>query len=184
MKEFRVKLEGEQAHLGRVPAADVARLLLLLEKAAAQAAAVILHQPKTTTGRYKGVIEQAVHFRLVAIEKGSVVPVLELPDATPPELGATLDFDVVPLGELAVNALLDAADKPTDPLIAKAVLDVADGMLIGERYHAIVIDLPANGRRRRKTRIDARSRTRLRKYVDAAPAPTPRPDDLVGTRCD
>jgi hypothetical protein len=181
MKEFRVKLEGEQAHLGRVPAADVARLLLLLEKAAAQAAAVILHQPKTTTGRYKGVIEQAVHFRLVAIEKGSVVPVLELPDATPSELSATLDFDVVPLGELAVNALLDAAEEPTDLLIAKAILDVADGMFVGERYDAIVIDLPADGRHRRKAKIDGKSRRRLRKYVDAAPAPTPRTDDLVGT---
>src|ERR671918_6693 len=100
MTEIRVKLEGEQAQLGRIPSADVARLLLLLEKAAAQAAAVILHQPKTTTGRYKGVIEQAVHFRLVSIEAGSVAPVLELPDTAPPELGAaTLDFDVVTLGE-------------------------------------------------------------------------------------
>jgi hypothetical protein len=181
MKEFRVKLEGEQAQLGRVPAADVARLLLLLEKAAAQAAAVILRQPKTTTGRYRGVIEHAVHFRLVGIEEGSVVPVLELPDAAPPELGATLDFEVIPLGELAVNALLDAARSPTDPVIAKAILDVADGMLVGDRYEAIVIDLPADERRIRGTKIDFECRTRLRKFVDAASVPTLRTDDLVGT---
>lgn len=182
MREFRVKLHGENAHLGRVPAADVARLLLLLEKAAAQAAAVILHQPKTTTGRYRGVIEQAVHFRLVAIEEGSVVPVLELPDPVPPELGAaTLDFDVVPLGESAVMALLDAASEPSDPLIAKALLDVVDGMYVGERYDAISIDALSNGQRRRQVKIDAKARGRLRKYVDAAPAPTPRQDDLVGT---
>jgi hypothetical protein len=182
MKEIRVKLEGEQAQLGRIPSADVARLLLLLEKAAAKAAAVVLHQPKTTTGRYKGVIEQAVHFRLVALEEGSVVPVLELPDAAPPELGAaTLDFDVVTLGESAVEALLDAAKKPTDPLIAKAILDVADGMLVGERYDAIVIDVPTNARGHRKVTIAAQVRSRLRKYVDAAPAPARRTDDLVGT---
>lgn len=182
MKEIRVRLEGEHARLGRIPAADVARLLLLLEKAAAQAAAVVLHQPKTTTGRYKAVIEQAVHFRLVGIEEGSVVPVLELPDPAPPELGAaTLEFDVVTLGESAVKALLDAAKKPTEPLIAKAILDVADGMYVGERYDSIVIEVPSNGRRRRKVNIDSKVRKRLRKYVDAAPVPTPRTDDLVGT---
>ena len=182
MKEFRVTLEGEQAQLGCVPAADVARLLILLEKAAAQAAAIVLHQPKTTTGRYKGVIEQAVHFRLLGIEEGSVVPVLELPEAGPAELGnATLDFDVVTLGESAVTALLDAAREPSDPLTAKAVLDLADGMLVGERYDAIVIDAPGQGLRRRKVKIDGTTRRRLRQYVDDAPAPAPRTDDLVGS---
>ncbi len=183
MKEFRIKLEGDQAHLGTVPAADVARLLLLIEKAAAQTAAVILHQPKTTTGRYRGVIEQAVHFRLHGIEEGSVVPVLELPEAGPPELGAVraLDFEVATLGESAVKALLDAARKPSEPLIAKAMLDVADGMLIGERYDAIVIEVPSNGQRPRKVKIDAKVRRRLRKYVDAAPVPASRTDDLVGS---
>ena len=183
MRAFRVKLDGREAHLGRVPAADVARLLLLFEKAAAQAAAVILHQPKTTTGRYRGVIEQAVHFRLVAIEEGSVVPVLELPDTAPPELGDALELEDLRLGESALQALLDASRKPTDPLIAKAILDVADGMLIGERYDAIVIDAPSRGRRgrRQKVTVDARARKRLRKYVDAAPAPSVRTDDLAGS---
>lgn len=181
MKEIRVRLEGENARLGLVPAADVARMLLYIERAAAQAAAVVLHQPKTTTGRYKGAIEQAVHFRLVAIEEGSVVPVLELPDPAPPELGtAKLDFDVVTLGESAVKALLDAVRQPTDPLIAKAVLDVADGMLVGERYEAIVIEAPSAGRRRR-VKIDAKARKRLRRYVDTAPTPVPRTDDLLGS---
>ena len=182
MKQIRVRLEGEQARLGRVPAADVARLLLYFERAAAQAAAVVLHQPKTTTGRYKASIEQAVHFRLVGVEEGSVVPVLDLPDAAPPELGAAkLDFDVVTLGELAVKALLDTARRPTDVLIAKAILDVADGMLIGERYDAIVIEASGHGRRRRKVKVDAKVRRRLRKYVEAAPAPARRTDDLVGS---
>jgi hypothetical protein len=180
MMAFRVKLDGQQAKLGQVPAADVARLLLLVEKAAAQAAAVVLHQPKTTTGRYKGVIEQAVHFRLIAIEEGSVVPVLELPETSPVSQGQTLDFDVVTLGQYAVEALLDTAKKPSDPVVAKALLDVAEGMHIGERYDAIIFDVPSNGRRRRKVRVDARSRRRLREYVDSVPAPLARPDDLVG----
>lgn len=182
VRQFRVKLEGPQAELGRVPAADVARLLLLLERAAAQAAAVELRQPKTTTGRYKGVIEQSVHFRLVAVEKGSVMPVLELPEPAPAELGAAkLEFDVVTLGEAAVEALLAGAKKPTDPLIAKAILDVADGMFVGERYDAIVIEVPRKGRRARRVKIDAKARRRLRRCVDAAPEPTLRTDDLVGS---
>jgi len=180
MREFRVKLEGHEAHLGRVPAADVARLLLLLEKAAAQAAAVVLRQPKTTSGRYKGVIEQAVRFRLVAIEEGSVVPVLELPDASPIGRDPPLGFDVVTLGESAIEALLDAAVHPTDPVVAKALLDVAEGMHIGSRYDAIVLDVPGSGQPRRKVKIDARSRKNLRDYVDHAPTPAARPDDLVG----
>jgi hypothetical protein len=181
MKELRVKLDGERAHLGRVPAADVARLLLLIEKAAAQAAAVVLRQPKTTTGRYKGVIEQAVHFRLVGIEEGSVVPVLELPPAAPSEIGATLNFDVVTLGESAVEALLDAAVKPDNPLVAKAILDVADKMYVGERYDAIEFEVASNGRKRRKVRLDGRARGRLRTYVDSAPVPAPRTEDVAGS---
>jgi hypothetical protein len=105
MREFRVKLDGEQARLGVVPAADVARLLLLLERAAAQAAAAVLRQPKTTTGRYKGVIEEAVHFRLVGIEEGSIVPVLELPQPARFDPNATLDLEDVRLGEAALEAV-------------------------------------------------------------------------------
>jgi hypothetical protein len=181
MKEFRVKLDGEQAKLGEVPAADVARLLLLLEKAAAQAAAVVLRQPKTTTGRYKSVIEQAVHFRLVGIEEGSVVPILELPDPAPFDPDHTLDLEILTLGESAVEALLQAADQgPTDTVIAKAILDVADGMHVGERYDAIVFDVPLNDARRQEVKIDRKVRERLRRYVADAPTPKSRPDDLVG----
>jgi hypothetical protein len=180
MKEIRVKLEGEQAVLGKVPAADVARLLYLVEKAAAQAAAVVLHQPKTTTGRYKGAIEQAVHFRLAGIEKGSVVPVLQLPDVGPAGVDQTLDFEVPALGESAMEALFAAAKKPDDPVVAKALLDVADGMFIGERYDSITFIPKANGRRRGKVKLDSKARKRLRKYVDSMPTVEPRADDLVG----
>lgn len=180
MKEIRVRLDGDQARLGKVPAADVARLLLLLEKAAAQAAAVVLHQPKLTTGRYKGAIEQAVHFRLVGIEEGSVVPVLELPDAGPFAAYPTLEFEVPALGQLAVEALLSEARKPSDPVVAKALLDVADGMHIGDRYDSITFEVFRRGRKPRKTKVDGKGRVRLRSYVDSAPVPEPRADDLVG----
>jgi hypothetical protein len=109
MSELRVKLTGEGADLGTVPAADVARLLLLVERAAARAASVVLGRPKVTTGRYQEVIEQSVHFRLRDIKKGSVVPVLELPDVSTTDEDS-LDMEVATLGQAAVDLLLDAAD--------------------------------------------------------------------------
>jgi hypothetical protein len=187
MKEFRVKLDGEQAQLGKVPAADVARMLVLVERAAAQAAAVVLRQPKTTTGRYKAVIEQAVHFRLLDIVAGSVVPVLELPEAAPFDAEATLDLDVPDLGQSALEALLDAGemsddadDGPADPVVANALLSVADGMYIGERYDSITFIVAANGAPSREVKIDGYVRRRLREYVDSVPGPELREDDLVG----
>ncbi|MDQ4125557.1 MAG: hypothetical protein M3134_08160 [Actinomycetota bacterium] len=179
MKEFRVKLDGDRAKLGAVAAADVARLLLLVEKAAAQAAAVVLREPKTTTGRYKGPIEQAVRFRLLGIEEGSVVPVLELPETAALD-EPTLDLRDRTLGEAAMESLLVAAVEPHDPVVAKALLDVADGMLIGDRYDAITFIALAEDGATRKVRVDGNGRRRLRRYVESIPTPDPRPDDLVG----
>lgn len=52
--------------------------------------------------------------------------------------GPELDLDIVTLGESAVDALLEAVgNEPTDPVLVKAVLDLADGMHIGERYDAM-----------------------------------------------
>lgn len=180
MKELRVKLEGDEAQLGRVPAADVARLLILLERAAAQAAAVALGQPKTTTGRYKHAIEQAVRFRLVGIEDGSVVPVLELPEVTSIDPEKTLDLQVPGLGESAIDALIAAAEDPSDPVIARALLSVADGMRVGERYESLTFVVASEHRPRREVKVDGETRAHLRDFVDSLPVPLPREDDLVG----
>jgi hypothetical protein len=184
MSELRIKLEGDTARLGQVSAADVAQLILGFEKAAAQAAAVVLGKPKTTSGRYRAVIEQAVRFKLVSIEEGSVEPVLKLPDL-PPDLGA-FDIDVATLGETAIDTLLEAADEhgpqPSHPLVSKALLDIADRLHIGERYEAIVVTEVPNGNRRaaRHARIDGSVRTRLQAYVEQAGVMASRPEDLTG----
>jgi hypothetical protein len=185
MSELRIKLEGETARLGQVSAADVAQLILGVEKAALQAAAVVLGRPKTTTGRYQGVIEQAVRFRLVSVEEGSVVPVLELPDLpAPADLGG-FDIEVSTLGQTALDSLLDVAedtaDQPGYPLIAKALLDVAEKLHVGERYDAIVFDAAPDGARRgRRVRVDGSVRARLRARVDEANVMASRPEDLSG----
>jgi hypothetical protein len=183
MTEIRVHLTGEKAKLGLVPASDVARLIILVEKAAAQAAAVLLGRPKTTTGRYAGVIERAVDFRLIGIEEGSVVPALELPRPSSMDEGM-LELEVATLGESALDMLLDAGTDrtavPPHPIVAKALLDVADGLFIGERYEALKFEVTGEGRPRRTVTVDAQTRSRLRDYVVSCPPPAFRTDDVVG----
>src|SRR5829696_5236038 len=116
MDELRVHLSGDDARFGQVPAADVARLMLLVEGATARAASVVLGRPKTTTGRYKDVIRRAVQFRLRAVESGSVVPVLELPTpAEAMEVVDPFDLQVATLGQQAVTMLLDVAEGRRHP---------------------------------------------------------------------
>jgi hypothetical protein len=75
----RVRLVGGQAELGLVAASDVAKLLLGIERAVRLAASGILGR-SPTPGRWIGLIEQVASFRLVGVERGSVVGVLELPE--------------------------------------------------------------------------------------------------------
>jgi hypothetical protein len=184
MTELRITLEGETAKLGQVPAADVAQLLLSVEKAVAQAAAVALGRPKTTSGRYQGVIEQAVRLQLVGVEEGSVVPVVALPVVDLPLDMEMLDMDVATLGETALNMLLDAADqtapKQSHPLVAKALVDVAEKVHVGDRYDAIVFDELHQGRPPRKVRLTAADRTRLEKQVAESSVLAARPEDVTG----
>jgi hypothetical protein len=185
MTELRVKLEGEDARLGEVSASDVAQLILSVEKAVAQAAAVVLGRPKTTTGRYQHVIEEAVRFRLVGIEEGSVVPVLELPELPLPLDMEVLDLEVATLGQAALDMLLDSAEddaaRPPHPIVAKALLDVAEKLHVGERYDAIVFDEASHAARpRRQARLDGAVRARLHARVKEASALATRPEDLTG----
>jgi len=182
MSELRVRLEGANAKLGEVPAADVANLILVVEIAAKRAAAVALGRPKTTTGRYQGTVEQALDFRLVAIEPGSVVPVLALPPSTDFDDNGQFDLEVASLGQVAVRLLMDAAsniDTHPDPAVAKALLDVADKLHIGERYDAITFEDTANGDLH-PARVDGEMRERLRSYVEQNATVAIRPDDLTG----
>ncbi len=181
VRELRVALTGAQADLGRVPAADVARLILLVQQATARAASVVLGRPKTTTGRYQDVIERAARFALRSIETGSVVPVLELPE--PPEPGDdAFDLEAATLSETAVTALIAAANEPDPhPLIARALFELADGMYLGDRYETVTLSaVDADGHTRRSVRLDGEARVRLRGLVEASAVPATRSDALTG----
>lgn len=179
MTGLRVTLRGDDAQLGRVPVGDVARLVQRLEIAAARAATSVLHQPKTTTGRYRSAIEQAVHFRLRGIETGSVVLELELPEA-PFDSDASLDLEDPQLGRLALESLFAQAEQPSDPYVAEALLDVADQMAIGEKYDAVDLALTQRGSAERHASVDSRVRQNLRDYVESDGSPDQREDDVSG----
>ena len=134
-KRLEVRLVGGDAALGRVPASDVAHLILGVESAIARAAAGIAGREPGLSGRRGKAVEAASRLRLVAIEAGSVVPVLELPDV-PEEPGLGLaDFR---LGELA---LVDTVAVLTGELesgdVAKALVDLGDVLHLGATYDRV-----------------------------------------------
>jgi hypothetical protein len=133
---LRVSLTGRDAELGKVAAADFARLLIGVERVVARAAGHVIGRQVKPTGRRGRTIEHATHFRLLAVETGSVVGVLELADA--PEDDETLDLEAAGLGELALDAALATITAP-EP----AQLDVAEAF----------VRLTSSGAVRRRGRI-------------------------------
>ena len=96
-----------------------------------------------------------------------------------------IDLSVASLGESAVKLLLDAgvgdpnADH-THPVVAEALLDVADRLHVGERYEAIEFSTTANGHPGRTVRVDRRVRDALRAYVQTTAMVAVRSDELTG----
>jgi len=68
-----VRLTGDDAQLGRVAAGDVARMLLGIERAVARAAGHVIGRQVKPTGRRGRAIEETTRFRLLSIERGSIV---------------------------------------------------------------------------------------------------------------
>lgn len=180
MTQLRLHLEGPHAALGDVPAADVANLILWTETAIMRAASVVLGRPKTGTGRFEEPIERSSRLLLVGVEEGSVQPVLELPQAEGTDDALLLESDT--LGEAALERVLDALTDPTpQPVIAKAVLELAEKVHIGDdRYDKLVLERNGDRRKPRQAVLDGAVRSRLRAYVDAVPPPPVRTDEVSG----
>jgi hypothetical protein len=173
---LRVRLTGAEAELGRVAAGDVARMLLGVERAVARAAGHLIGRQVKATGRRGRTIEESTRFRLVGIEGGSVVGVLELPAEAPED---RLDVDVASLGDLAVDAALaTAAGEETEHVdVADAFVRLSDDLGVGTRFDALTIEEERPGERRTVT-LDRPARERLWELV--ASAPRSRDDSLVG----
>jgi hypothetical protein len=168
---------GDDAELGRVAAGDVARMLLGVERAVARAAGHVIGRQVKPTGRRGRTIEETTHFRLLGIEQGSVVGVLELPEEAADD--ETLDLDVPSLGELALgSALATAAGEETEQRdVAQAFVQLADDVGVGTRIAALTLeeDSPAG---RKCVTLDRLARDRL--YEVASAGPQSRDDSLIG----
>src|SRR4030088_602416 len=138
-KFVHASLTGPAASLGQVAAADVAHLFLGLERAIARASGHILGRKVKTRGRRETLIASATRLRLVSIEPGSVVGVLELPDVRGGD--DDLEFgDVATLGETALIQTIETAagQGPGYRDVTRALVNLADELGIGSRYTAFV----------------------------------------------
>jgi hypothetical protein len=181
---LRVQLEGQDAELGRVPAADVGQLLLSVERALARAASVVVGRPSRKPGRKERVVADAAHLLLRGIEAGSVVPVLELPAIEYDEetLQQSIDVEVAHLGEVAAAQILDVISDEIDghPYVVEALANLGRDLGVGSRYSRVGFDISGSVIQHRHVDLDADASQRLsqRVKVDRAAA---KQGMLVGT---
>ncbi|MEJ7656825.1 MAG: hypothetical protein WKF33_07335 [Thermoleophilaceae bacterium] len=169
---LRVRLTGDDAQLGRVAAGDVARMLLGIERAVARAAGHVVGRQVKSTGRRGRAIEATTRFRLLDIERGSVVGVLELPEQA-------ANADVPSLGQLALgSALATAAGEETEQVdVAEALVWLVDDVGVGSRFRSLTLEEEGPAGRKMVT-LDRPARDRFFEIVSAAPSA--RDDSLVG----
>lgn len=179
---FRATLLGERAELGQVAARDFAQLLLGIERSLAKAAGHVIGRRVRERGRRERLIESATRLRLIAVEAGSVVGVLDLPDLRPAdeqELGLT----AADLSTLALERTLDAADGQVDGLrdVARALVKLTEDIGVGTRYDAVVIEEespPLTPATPKRVVLNLEHRQKLRRLIE--PGAHTRPGTLAG----
>jgi hypothetical protein len=140
MDEFELKLSGGEAELGRVAAADVARLILGAERVLARAAGHARGRVLAKTGRRGRVIEEAIRLRLVGVYGGSVRVVLAPPE--PPSELITLGLDAATLTDESIRMAADVLTRPREPAyrdVARELVRLGDSIALGTRYEALSI---------------------------------------------
>ena len=174
---LRVRLEGPTAELGRIAANDFARLLLGTQSAIQRAAGHVIGRQSRETGRPGKTIEDSTRLRLVALERGSVVAVLDAP--TRPADPHSLDLADPALGELALDTALSTAagEETGHPDVADVFVRMADEIGIGRRFDAISFE-HAHRDHKYTVRLDARARERLSGVARKASAA--KDDSVIG----
>ena len=171
---LRVVLQGPEAELGSVAAADVARLLLGVERAVARAAAGRTGRPAGRTGRRGATVEAATRLVFKAVEAGSVVAVLGLPAPASSDQGLPLDDES--LGEFAVlTTMAVLAGEGHDAAVAGALVQLADELGVGTRHDRLVFIADMDSTPRREAPLDIAARDRLRQASGAARVHDERP---------
>lgn len=164
MAELRVTLLGDDASLGVIPAADVARLLSGVEKAIARAAEVRQGRTGRWAGRRDAEREAATRLMLRALESGSLTAVLDIPGGD--AAGETLELADPFLGELAAADILRTLNEGEEhPRVAEALAELAAGLDIGRRRQKLEMEL-ADDNGRARSSIDAAVAERLRSRAE------------------
>lgn len=174
-KLLRLRLTGGDAELGRIPARDVAELLLGAERVFARAAGHVRGRELRKTGRWGVAVEKAVRLRFAGIEGGSFTAVLSLPEPAATPLG----LDAETLTEAAIRdaiSLVGVAGREQHRDVASAIVKWADTLGIGEKYQSVHIahdfpELPS-------VNIDRATTERLRSV--ARIPPVLRENELIG----
>lgn len=180
---IRAQLDGPDAEPGRIPASDVARLILGLERAIARAAYLVLGQRWRGTGRHRQAIENAARLRFIGVESGSFVELLALPETNAPTEDE-LPVSVADLGSLAFDRLLDALGRDqtdVDAELAAVIARMAAELGIGDRNTALILTDHAeepNSERSRRGYIDVSVRHRMQDL--GSQIPRSREETLVG----
>jgi hypothetical protein len=166
---IRASLRGERAKLGDVQARDFADLIIGIERTLAKACGHIVGRRVKSRGRRERLIETATRLRLVAVEAGSVVGVLELPElrqADEEELGLTAEN----LSELALDRTLDAASGNVNGYkdVVRSLVQLTEELGVGTRYDALVLEEESRTKNhpRREVILDLRHREELRRKVE------------------
>jgi len=163
--EFRIVIEGGDADLGPIPAADIAKAIVHVESALAKAMGHATFKPVRRKGRWRRAIEDAVRFRFVAVEKGSIGLLCRLPDVRTPDDALGLHGDTT-LGEMGLRIAIDAAANPDQERIdvVEVWADLGIDLGIGQRYTAFRIE-GVNGTLSSAVRVDGPQTARLRTFV-------------------
>jgi hypothetical protein len=170
-------LSGPDAHLGRVPAADVAKLLLGIDRVVARAAALALGR-STRGGRRARAVQLASRVTLLGLEEGSVISVLELPEHQSADDPLNLK-GMQDLTDVAMRQVLRSAkgDRGAHPLLIRAVAELTDELAIGERYDALFIE--TEGLHPERVVITGAGRQVLQSFAEHEP-PAPLPEAVSG----
>lgn len=163
--EFRIVIEGGEADMGPIPAADIAKAIFHVESAIAKAMGHATFKPVRRTGRWRKAIEEAVRFRFVAVEKGSVGLLCRMPDVVLPDGALQLEGDTS-LAELGLRIAIDAAQNPDQARIdvVEVWADLGFELAIGQRYTAFRVE-GVNGASAHRVRVDGAQTERLRTFV-------------------
>jgi hypothetical protein len=178
---IRIKLEGSDAEPGRIPVADVARLLQGYERAIGRAAEARVRR-QARTGRRGGAVEAATRLIFRGIERGSLIVELELPEVD--DVG-TLALDDARLGELAaadVLALLQDPDGPGDDWVVDALATLGDELGVGGRYSSLTVEMQReDGSPPRRATLTDETRRRFSARRGTAGERRAREDRVMGT---